>query len=127
MTEVPAIVKDALEGNQGEDQHRIARTFIEQLEKALRKNHDYGNTVFRNPVLAPSLEPESAILVRLSDKIDRFSTLRTRDAKVSESLEDTAGDAGTYFFLWLVQKQREKAGDVDSSKESRASEDFRPE
>lgn len=120
--EVPEKITDrivsALRGEMGDDQRRIAEVFVEQLDKALRKNHDYGNTVFRHPVLAPNLPPDSAILVRWSDKIDRLHNLSKVEGKVDESIADTVGDAGVYAFLWLVQQRRREEGEYDESLQS---------
>lgn len=68
----------------------------------LRKNFDYGDSVFTAPILAdvPIL---TAIEVRMGDKIRRIQTLRRHEkVAVEESLRDTMLDLGVYAFLWLV-------------------------
>jgi hypothetical protein len=69
----------------------------------LRKNFDYGSSVFESPVLMPNLSPMSAIEVRMSDKIKRIQSLKLHGKfAVDESLRDTMQDLGVYAFLWLV-------------------------
>jgi hypothetical protein len=74
---------------------------------AIKKNHDYGASVFSTPLLAPDVSLISALLVRMSDKIQRFMTLLTRKGLVNESLLDTMNDLGVYAFLWCIAKERE--------------------
>lgn len=66
---------DALRGDLGDDQQRIAETGLTWLDLLLRKNKDYGSTVFRRPHLARHCDPATGILVRMSDKIDRLTNL----------------------------------------------------
>lgn len=95
----------ALAGELGDDQKRIAETGIAWLDMLLRKNQDYGSSAWKPPRLAPKLAAGDAILVRLSDKLERLSTLLANQgaAKVDESIEDTMRDAGGYFLLYLAR------------------------
>jgi len=79
-----------------------------------RKNDDYGNNVdpFKNFRVSVSVgvEPERAILVRLSDKISRVSSLLSRKAEVKdETIEDTIMDAINYLaILRTLLKDRDE-------------------
>lgn len=72
-----------------------------------RKNSNYGDSVFKPPILIPNLDPESAILVRMSDKISRLSSLMAGEPdKVGESIEDTVKDLGAYCLLFLIARRK---------------------
>ena len=46
-----------------------------------RKNHDYGGSAFRVPVLCPEVDdPTVLIRARMSDKIERLGTLLTMNS-----------------------------------------------
>ena len=84
------------------DQRRIAREGMRWLALLLAKNRDYGSSAWRAPVLAAELAPRDALLVRMSDKVERLRSLRARDAAVpDESYADTMRDLGAYALLWL--------------------------
>lgn len=89
------------------EQQVIAQVGIEWLATLLRKNDDYGNSVFRSPVLARKLSPGDACLVRMSDKIERLDNLINSGAKpqVAESIDDTISDLGAYCLLYLAGKR----------------------
>lgn len=91
------------------DQQRIARVGLHWLTTILAKNHDYGSSVWKQPVLKPSLSPGDAILVRMSDKVSRIASLATQPAQVAESLEDTVQDLGAYALLWLARPQADES------------------
>jgi len=83
----------------------IENTFEECLEIVKRKNKDYGETEedpyknFRNSE-SVGVSPEKAILVRISDKLSRISTLLSQDAEVKqETIDDTINDAINYFAI----------------------------
>jgi len=100
------IIKKALLGERGEDQQRIAQEGVKWLEQLLRKNNDYGTSVWKVPVFAPNTDVSSAIFVRMSDKVERInSLLQKQEAEISESLEDTISDLGSYCLLWLTRPQ----------------------
>lgn len=98
-------VQAAINGDRGDDQKRIAEFGLATIATLLRKNSDYGCSVWKSPVLAPKMAPGDAILVRMSDKVNRLSTLLARDEKpeVAESIEDTLADLGAYSILYLAR------------------------
>jgi len=97
-------IEQALNGEHGEDQQRIAEAVVEFGEKLLKKNSDYGSSVWKVPTLAPNCSVSEAIFVRMSDKIERINSLRKNGtAEIDESLEDTIGDLGAYCVLWLAR------------------------
>lgn len=64
-----------------------------------RKNHDYGNS------FGQSLDKFGLIAsaVRVGDKINRFESLITKDAKVvDESIRDTLLDAANYLIMTVM-------------------------
>jgi hypothetical protein len=89
------------------DQRDIWDIFERNKVLAIKKNHDYGSSVFSIPLLIPTVPLDSALLVRMSDKIERFKTLINKEGLVSESLLDTMNDLGVYAFLWCIAKERE--------------------
>ena len=91
--------------SKNEDQKLIAEEGIKWITTLLKKNQDYGSTVFRTPTLCPKLEPGEAIFVRMSDKIDRIKNLR-QAAPHNESLEDSVNDLGAYCLLWLIERAK---------------------
>lgn len=99
-----ALVRDAWLGKRGDSQEKIAKEGIAWLALLLRKNQDYGSSAWKRPVLAPECDQESAIRVRMSDKIERIGSLlskRKHEVK-QESLRDTIRDLGAYCLLWLI-------------------------
>lgn len=98
-------IRNALSGNRGADQQRIAEQALRMLLTLLKKNHDYGCSVWQTPVLAPRMDPGDAILVRMSDKVNRLATLLGKPgaAQVDESIEDTLADLGAYAILYLAR------------------------
>lgn len=95
------IIEKALAGDRGDDQRRIAELGLAWVEKLLRKNMDYGSSVFQVPCLAPDCDPGAAIRVRMSDKINRIKSLINTSPEVAgESLDDTVDDLGAYCLLW---------------------------
>lgn len=84
------------------------------FEQFKRKNSDYGNSIFKVPVLDDGgLDVEDAIVCRASDKVERIAQLRVKTPEVvEESLDDTIGDLAVYLILWLTWriKQREEGG-----------------
>jgi hypothetical protein len=95
---------DSLDGDRGVDQKRIAETGIYWIALILAKNKDYGGSIWEIPVLTPNLSAGDAILVRMSDKIERINSLMQRPAEVKdESLDDTIRDLGAYCLLYLAR------------------------
>lgn len=104
--ECQALIKEALLGERDEGQQRIAEIGIKWLSTLLKKNQDYGSSVWKTPVLAPNMKCGDAILVRMSDKIFRVqSILDAGKSEISESLEDTMSDLGSYALLWLARPE----------------------
>jgi hypothetical protein len=109
-TELAETAKDlerittALQGLKGEDQFRIAQTVVSFGALLLRKNQDYGSSVWQVPVLAPESSVATAIRVRMSDKISRINNLLKSKTtpEINESLEDTIKDLGAYCLLLLA-------------------------
>lgn len=103
-----ARVNDALLGMHGDDQKRIAETGVSWLELLLAKNADYGCAVWNAPVLAPKVDAGTAILVRMSDKVDRLRTLLGKSGapEVEEPIEDTLKDLGAYALLYLARPKK---------------------
>lgn len=85
------------------DQRRIAEAGLEFTALLLKKNADYGSSVWKPPLLKPTLDNGDAILVRMSDKVSRIAQLASNHAQVAESLEDTIRDLGAYCLLWLCR------------------------
>lgn len=93
-----------------EDQLDIAILGLRTVATMLRKNSDYGSTVFSRAVLAPEIEPETGIRLRLSDKLDRLLSLLKpgKEAEVkTESVADTCIDSSAYFMLLAIQLLRQ--------------------
>jgi len=69
----------------------------------LAKNSDYGSSFAKSPVLCPKARPQSAILVRMSDKINRIANLTTIDkTEVNETINETMVDLAGYCILFNV-------------------------
>ena len=82
----------------------IGSTFSRAFTLLKRKNKDYGNHEDPlknfNASLMIGVEPEKAILIRVSDKISRINTLLARKAEVKdEQIEDTIIDAINYLAI----------------------------
>lgn len=111
-------VKFALRQEESHEQFRIAAHGLRWLDLMLRKNNDYGGAVWSAPVLRPNLSPNDAILVRMSDKIQRLQSLFTKqqpvkaireetiECEVDESIEDTISDLGAYCLLYLANPNK---------------------
>lgn len=93
--------------NGTKEQQLIADIGLTVISTLLRKNADYGGSVFKPPILNPRLPARSAIEVRLSDKIARYQNLRGREkeAQVDEPLKDTVLDLVGYFTLLLAEME----------------------
>jgi len=86
-------------------QRSIWHMFFAMLAKALRKNHDYGDSVFSPPMLVPHMSVLDAILVRMGDKAKRIVTLRSVPKTLvrDESLVDTLSDLGVYSLFAAIE------------------------
>lgn len=105
MTEDIDRISDAYHCQSGESARRIATEGVAITALLLAKNADYGGSAWQVPTLAPGLDPGTAILVRMSDKIARLSTLlaANAEAQVTESIEDTLRDLAGYAMLYLAR------------------------
>ena len=86
---------------------------IDRLKELLvKKNSDYGNSVFLPPPLASGISTEQAILVRIGDKIQRLlSICQKKDRSVSEeTFDDTLKDLAGYIVLYFAAKEDAKNG-----------------
>jgi hypothetical protein len=101
-------VKEALEGDHGADQQRLATVCMDLVSVLIMKNRDYGCSVWHRPTLAPECDPGVAIRVRMSDKIARLTELYNRESGpcVSESIDDTMLDLAGYIILELARPGR---------------------
>lgn len=78
----------------------------------IAKNKDYGNSSGMSPLFVNGLSAESALLIRMSDKVRRLDALLmkkdgTSPAVTNESIEDTLLDLAGYALL--VRMERRKA------------------
>jgi len=99
------LMQDALNGKRGETQQRIAEFFIRMGTLLLRKNKDYGASVWKRPRLCKKVPPREAIMVRLSDKIERLEHLlnvKGQTGEVEEPVEETLHDVIGYSTLWIL-------------------------
>lgn len=92
-------------GSHGEDLEVIADQALILACTVIRKNMDYGSSVFQTPVLAPDMDVDAGIRVRMSDKIQRMVNLMDGEGAVDESLMDTMGDLAGYAMLWMVAQK----------------------
>lgn len=87
------------------EQEKIAELCDILKETLIKKNLDYGSSAFKKPILAPEMETDASILVRMSDKIERIANLRKGDSKTNyESVRDTVMDLAGYCILYLVAR-----------------------
>lgn len=105
-------ISDALSNNSNPDQQRIAAIGLQLITTLLAKNRDYGCSAWKRPVLAPNCNPGEAIMVRMSDKIERIQNLKSRDnaPEIDESIEDTLADLAGYAILELARPREAAEG-----------------
>jgi hypothetical protein len=102
-------IECALKDDHGWQQTLIARVGVEVIELLLRKNRNYGGSVFTVPILAPDVDVDTAIRVRMSDKVARLQTLLKGDTDlVDESIDDTFADLLGYIILLIAYKRDQK-------------------
>lgn len=81
-------------------------TITDELKDTyVKKNHDYGNS-FDKSIDKFGL---TAAVVRMSDKMERLSSLINKDAKVDESIRDTVMDLANYCIMtamYLDKKEK---------------------
>lgn len=92
------------------DAEKIADVLKRIKSILIRKNDNYGNSALTQPQLAPKISVTDALLVRLSDKLNRLENIyekKTKD-KVGESLQDTLHDIMGYtILLWIAKFKME--------------------
>lgn len=97
------------EGGLTEEQHQVKKVFDDLFHLFIKKNNDYGSSVFQLADLAPGVSVEDAIAVRMSDKVKRINSLRQRAGNQGqvkdESLDDTIEDLAVYGILWLAHRR----------------------
>ena len=100
---VPDTIVESLCSKRGNDQDSIAQKGLAVIDLLLRKNMDYGSSVWRAPCLMPHLPPSAGILVRMSDKLHRIMNLSDKSPEVAEeNLAATMLDLAGYAILYLV-------------------------
>lgn len=91
------LVSAAYQGKRGDQQRAISIAGLELVALLLKKNQDYGSSVFDAPMLLPDVPANLAIRVRMSDKLKRIFQLASNPAAVAgESLNDTLDDLAGY-------------------------------
>ena len=106
------IITDALAGK-NQDQREIAFLGLSTVALMIRKNEDYGSSVFQPGAVSPDIAPEAGLRVRIGDKLSRINNLvkAPGSQRVSESITDTGHDASAYLLLWVISRMR--AGGVE--------------
>lgn len=61
----------------------LAELGVENLATLLRKNSDYDGSGLSEPFLAPGVPAETALRVRMSDKIARIRALQRKGPEVA--------------------------------------------
>ena len=85
------------------DQERIRRVGEMIITTCIEKNHDYGKSIWRSPILNPNLSPLDGLWSRMSDKVERLIQLNQVEAQVDESIEDTIMDLAGYCILYMAR------------------------
>jgi len=103
-----SLILSAQKGERGPAQKLIAEVGMDVIALLIRKNTDYGGSVFSSPILRPTLDPLVAIDVRMSDKIKRIANLLEKPSSdysvTDESVEQTLDDLCGYIILRKVVK-----------------------
>lgn len=77
-------------------------------EMLVAKNKAYGNSAFRKPLFV-DVDPQTAIMVRANDKINRLDNLlKNGGSENGETIDDTIRDLAGYFVLLLIDRIEEK-------------------
>lgn len=93
----------------------IRRECGELAETLAAKNQDYGNSAEQAPLFARGLSAETALLIRLGDKVRRLDALLAKEtltgagpAIANESIDDTLLDLAGYAILIRMARRRKK-------------------
>jgi hypothetical protein len=110
------IITDALAGR-NQDQREIAFLGLQTIAIMVRKNQDYGSSVFNIGAISPDVSPEAGLRVRLGDKLSRINNLVNQpgNQQVAESITDTGHDASAYLLLWVIARMRAGGSEVCGS------------
>lgn len=110
------IITDALAGS-NQDQREIAFLGLQTIAIMVKKNQDYGSSVFNIGAISPDVSPEAGIRVRLGDKLSRINNLvgQPGNQQVAESITDTGHDASAYLLLWVIARMRAGGAEVCGS------------
>jgi hypothetical protein len=110
------IITDALAGS-SQDQREIAFIGLQTIAIMVKKNQDYGSSVFNIGAISPDVSPEQGIRVRLGDKLSRINNLVSQpgNQQVAESITDTGHDASAYLLLWVIARMRAGSAEVCGS------------
>lgn len=98
------VMNDAqLEQERRECFERCVETTCRELSDLIKKkNAAYGSAASRRPFLLPNVDSETAIFVRMSDKIARLRSLLSGENENDEPLSDTIRDLAGYCVLYLA-------------------------
>ena len=117
LRDMQNLLHDAWDGWGGDeglaDREIIALVGLRVVGTLLRKNQDYGCSVWKAPMLAPDVDPLKAMLCRTSDKIERIATLAAgaQPQVVGEGLKDSILDNAGYSILmlgWILKQEMAK-------------------
>ena len=98
---------------------QFSRILTQMLDLTKAKNSDYADSTdaFHNfkqieQLSSGRISVASGILVRMTDKMTRIANLLSREAQISEKLEDTLTDLAVYSIIlriWLEEKANRKS------------------
>lgn len=123
MTTNVEVFNQAMSGELGDDQKRIASTAMSWLATLIRKNSDEGSAIWDAPSLMPNMTPASAILFRMSDTVSRLMSLSKNSDANPESFDDTIQDLAEYCLLYLASPERSGETTADTPKPAPAPSD----
>lgn len=105
----PTMVEQTITSHEME----LQRACEELAAVLISKNKDYGNSANREPLFVRGLEPETALLIRLNDKVRRLDSLLTKEtadgsapAVANETIDDTLLDLAGYAILIRSARRR---------------------
>jgi hypothetical protein len=107
-------IGDALAGKYGADQQRLAEAVTQLGTVLLNKNRAYGSSAWATPMMAPHMTTGDAILVRMSDKVQRITNLLSihpanADVVKDETVDDTFLDLAGYCLLYVARPRPSRA------------------
>ena len=88
---------------------RIETVLNDLKETLIKKNAGYGDAAARAPILCPEIAPETALYIRLSDKIARLKELLSTPSDCAARL-DTIKDLAGYAILLLAADNNAATG-----------------